>query len=60
MKKPKAKKQVFEREIGGDGCEFTIVCHPAETATPASEDVRTEPEPDLVCRIIETKTRPAD
>jgi len=60
MKKPRVKKQVFERQIGGEGSEFTVVRRPAEADTPTGADVGTTSEPDLVCRIIETKPRPAN
>ena len=60
MKKPKAKKEVFEREIGGDGCEFTVVCHPATDDPAPGEDIRKTQAPDLVCKIVDTKAQPTN
>lgn len=57
-KKPKHEAEVFERLVGGDGAEFTVVCHPA-AAEGAQADIKSPQQPDLVCKIIETKDKPA-
>jgi len=52
--------EVFERTVGGDDREFTIVCHPADAGTASGKDVEAKAGPDLVCRIIDVKDRPAN
>jgi hypothetical protein len=65
MKKSKAKDakpqdDLFERVVGGDVCEFTVVCHPGEADAPAGKDIKVAPGPDLVCKLVEIKAQPAD
>ncbi len=58
MKKPKPKTEVFERVVGGDGCEFTVVCEPADPEAASGKDIEIKPGPNLVCKIVETQDRP--
>ncbi len=65
MKKSKAKDtkpqdDLFERVVGGDGYEFTVVCHPGGADAAAGKDIKDTPGPDLMCKLVETKDQPAD
>ncbi len=31
------KDLIFEREVGGDGCELTVTCRPANSDAPAAQ-----------------------
>ena len=59
LKAVKPPHDVYEWVVGGDGDEFTIVCHPADGAKTPADDIRATPGPDLVCKLVETKDRPA-
>ncbi len=56
---PKPEGNVYEWLVGGDGDEFTVVCHPVPAGPGHGEDIRQTPGPDLVCKLSEIKGRPA-
>ena len=56
---PKPEGNVYEWLVGGDGDEFTVVCHPIPAGPAHGEDIRQTPGPDLVCKLSEIKGRPA-
>ena len=55
----KPEDNVYEWLVGGDGDEFTVVCHPATAGPAHGEDIRRTPTPDLVCKLSEIKGQPA-
>lgn len=56
MSGQKPRDLIFEREVGGDGCELTVTCRPANGNAPAADRTtkrkasrkpKTEGQPDL-------------